>query len=638
MPRWPADDAARARRRGRPTGRVRGVSRLTGSRARDALTRGLRNPLLLLRRAWAGGVTTLLHTVVLVPASVRRPIARPFAAALRPLAVRPRRSGRVAPIAFVALWAADRSEDAKALAETLGTSPHASTGARRRLALLARAAGLNRTAADIAASLPDERSADLEALRSRIAYDEGRYTDAAAHARAALAGEVPGAGELLDRAQSYLAILRPGWVPALPAATGRGGRAWTPVRGRVLHVVRSSLPHTQAGYTIRTQSVARCQRDAGLDPQVVTRAGYPGSAGVRGAPTREEIDGIPYHRLAPGYVDDGRLDRLAEATARAALPLVEALRPAVLQPATNHVQAQVALALAGIVGIPVVYEVRGFWEETWLALPERGEETTAMDAERYRLTRDTETAAMLAADAVVTLSETMRQAIIERGCPPDTVVVVPNAVEIERFTPIPRDGSLAASLGIEPTDFVAGYVSTFTRYEGIVYMLEAAARLRDTGPRVRVLLVGDGPETGEIAAAGRRLGLDDGTLLMPGRVPHATIAGYYSLLDAFVVPRTADRVSRLVTPLKPYEAMALQRAVVVSDLPALREIVVPDETGLTFRAEDPDDLARVLGELRDDPARRARLGRQAREWIVAERTWARNGARYRELFERLGVA
>src|SRR6185503_5580324 len=136
----------------------------------------------------------------------------------------------------------------------------------------------------------------------------------------------------------------------------------------------------------------------------------------------------------------------------------------------------------------------------------------------------------------------------------------------------------------------------------------------------------------------RSLGLDDGTLVMPGRVPNDEIARYYAVIDVFVVPRTADRVSTLVTPLKPFEAMAMERALVVSDVPPLREIVTPNETGLVFRPQDSSHLAEVIEVALDDPELRTRLGRQAREWVVTSRTWAHNGARYRQLYERLGAA
>ena len=183
-----------------------------------------------------------------------------------------------------------------------------------------------------------------------------------------------------------------------------------------------------------------------------------------------------------------------------------------------------------------------------------------------------------------------------------------------------------------------GYFSTFTAYEGIHYLVEAAATLGGRARRFRLLLVGDGRDRGAIVERAHQLGLDDGTLVMPGRVPNDEITHYYSIIDVFVVPRTADRVSTLVTPLKPFEAMAMERSLVVSDVPPLREIVTPGEAGLLFRPEDAADLAAVLERLLDDKALRARLGRQAREWVVAERTWAHNGARYRALYERLGAA
>src|SRR5437773_9993197 len=167
---------------------------------------------------------------------------------------------------------------------------------------------------------------------------------------------------------------------------------------------------------------------------------------------------------------------------------------------------------------------------------------------------------------------------------------------------LPRDDALAASLGIPPGEPVIGCISSLNPYEGMRYLLEAAATLRAQHRALRVLLVGDGKDRDALVEAGRRLGLDDGTLIMAGRVPHDDVNRYYSLIDVFVVPRTASRVSQLVTPLKPYEAMAMERAVVVSDLPALREMVSPGETGMTFRAEDSKDLADVLGGLLDDQA------------------------------------
>jgi glycosyltransferase involved in cell wall biosynthesis len=435
-----------------------------------------------------------------------------------------------------------------------------------------------------------------------------------------------------------LAVLEPGWAPDLGNASARLERVrGSGTRGRILHLAFASLPYNESGYSVRSQSVAQCQRAVGLDPIFATRAGFPRTMGVTGAPPEEVVDGVRYYRMAPDFQDGGFRDRLIAETARAAAPLVERLRPAAIQPASNHVQAQIALAVAGPAGIPVVYEVRGFWEETWASHPWH-DQREAMLTDHYRLTRETETRAMLASDAIVTLSETMRQAIVERGCRPDRVFVIPNAVDADRFTPIPRDDALAASLGLPPNEPVIGCISSLNPYEGMRYLLEAAAILRSRGRPTRVLLVGDGKDKDALVETGRRLGLDDGTLIMTGRVPHDDVLRYYSLIDVFVVPRTATRVSQLVTPLKPYEAMAMERAVVVSDLPALREMVSPGETGMTFRAEDAADLADLLGGLLDDPALRARLGRQGREWVLANRTWANNGRLYRDLYERLGAA
>jgi PEP-CTERM/exosortase A-associated glycosyltransferase len=544
----------------------------------------------------------------------------------------------MAQLAVVAYWAAGDRATAVLVARRLGTSRRLRDPGRRNLARLL----IDLDRRSVAAEILDasrHSSPATQLLQARIDLPEGRLGLALERARTAQAAGLEPAASLVSLVEGRIAALSLDWEPPIDAS----GRArlerlrGSAVKGRILHLLFASLPHHSTGYSVRTQSIARCQREAGLDPWFATRASFPSIDGVQGTTSVETVDGVTYHRLAPDFVHDGHRERMIAETMRAAVPLIEEVRPAALQPASDHVQAQIALALGRPLGVPVVYEVRGFWEESW-ASHAWHEHDAAIATDYYRMTREIETQCMVAADAVVTLSESMRAEIVARGAKPENVVVIPNAVEVERFQLRPRDDALAASLGIGPHDSVVGYISTFNRYEGIAYLLDAAARLRDRGRPVRVLLVGDGPERAALVAAGRRLGIDDGTLIMTGRVPHADIQRYYSLLDVFVVPRTSHRVSQLVTPLKPYEAMAMERAVVVSDVTALREIVTEGETGLMFRAEDPADLADVLERLVDDASLRTRLGRSAREWVRQNRTWSANGRRYRELYERLGAA
>jgi glycosyltransferase involved in cell wall biosynthesis len=307
------------------------------------------------------------------------------------------------------------------------------------------------------------------------------------------------------------------------------------------------------------------------------------------------------------------------------------MRPAVLQPTSPFDNARTALALGAATGLPVVYEVRGFLEETW-----RSRHDAAGTSERFRLTRAIEGWCMREADRVVTLGAAMRADIIARGVDPDHVAVIPNAVDADDFRPRPADPALRADLGFAPSDVVLGYVSSLVPYEGIGHLLEAISHLRGAGRNVRGLIVGDGPQRAALQRAAAELGLGD-AVRFTGRVPLGEVQRYYAQIDVFVVPRTNDQVSRTVTPLKPLEAMAMQRAVVTSDVPALRELIAPGETGLVFTAEDAVHLASVVEPLLDDPAARARLGAAAREWVMAERTWRRNGQRYRTLLDDLGA-
>lgn len=508
--------------------------------------------------------------------------------------------------------------------------------ALRRLAAFALAVGRPDAARAMLARMPGTDPARRR-LRARLARLDGDLYEAASLLRTpreCTTGRAP--SRMLRAIEGELAVLRGNAARgrARPVGRGIGGRTETlpePVPGRVLHLVTNALPHANAGYTIRTQRVAAAQRADGVDAHVATRLGFPVTRGSLDGRHRVDIDGVPYHRLLP---------RLLPATADVALGrgidlaggLVERLRPSVLHAASDHVNAQVALALRARYGIPVVYEVRGFLEESWLS---RTAGRTA-GCDRYRLSRMQETRCMREADAVVTLGAAMAEEIIGRGVAADKVTVVPNAVDEAFLQPSPDAADLRARWGIPGDAFVVGTVSTFYGYEGLDVLVRAAADLRGRGEPVWVLLVGDGPELPRLRRLVAETGLDE-TVIFPGRVPHAEVRRYYSALDVFAVPRTGHRVCHLVTPLKPVEAMASGLPVVASELPALRELVEPDVTGGLIPPEYPHALADYLQQLLYSPNKRKKMGQAARDVVARDRTWRAVAARYRTIYAALGV-
>lgn len=399
--------------------------------------------------------------------------------------------------------------------------------------------------------------------------------------------------------------------------------------GRVLHLVTNSLPHTNAGYTQRTHRIALGQRAAGLEPHVVTRLGYPLTKGIADARPRVRVEGVDYHRLLPWVAPADGERELHSATRRAA-PLVERLRPDVLHAASNHHNGRLALELGRRFDVPVVYEVRGFLEESWLS---RDASRSTSDA-FYREERRRETACMAAADLVVTLGQTMRDEIVARGVAPERVLVVPNAVEDDFLEPLPDGGGIRDSWAIGPEEFVVGTTTSCYGYEGLDTLIDAVALLRQRGVPARALIVGDGPELEVLRDHAAAAGVADSTHF-PGRVAAGQIRRYHAAMDVFAVPRRDERVTRLVTPLKPVEAMAGGLPVVASDLPALREIVEHGTTGELVAPDSSRELAECLGRLARDTRVRAGYGRAGRARVTGERTWNAAARHYLDAYSAL---
>jgi glycosyltransferase involved in cell wall biosynthesis len=509
------------------------------------------------------------------------------------------------------LWGAGDRDGAQA---ALATTP-------RRLAAFSLAVDQLTTAAAALQRLQETDRA-RPVLTARLAWREGRLTDA-----------LEALDESPTRRARRLQTMIMGRSGQIAPISTHDHERQAPTPGRVLHLVNDALPATSAGYTIRTHEIALAQRDNGLDPHVVTRAGYPVTQGLLDARRMVTLDGIPYHRLLPWHIP-GRADQAQSQWQDLAAELTKHISPAVLHAASNYKNAQIALNLGERFGLPVVYEVRGFWEDTWLSRHQNAAELA--HSELYRRNRDLETECMLAADLVVTLGEAMREEIVARGVPAGKVIIVPNAVSDEFLQPLPDATSLRQALGLKPGEHVVGEVSTLVPHEGIGTLLEATKLLRDRGLPVRALIVGDGPEGKALQRQAAALGLGDAAIFT-GRVPAAKVRQYHALLDVFVVPRTPDRVCQLVTPLKPVEAMASGLCVVTSEVRALAEIIKPDVTGALTMPQDPVALADSLELLVCSPDIRRKLGDNAREWVARDRTWAHNAARYREAYALLGA-
>ncbi|WP_076263095.1 glycosyltransferase family 4 protein [Intrasporangium flavum] len=500
--------------------------------------------------------------------------------------------------------------------------------ARRRLSEGLRGAPPARARRLLAAAAATGQWTEVDAETADRAPATGGAAAYVAHA----SGDLSAAEQALDGARGPLDRAHRRWLAGERLVlTGAAVQTLEPSRSRrtggraVVHVVTNSLPEVQAGYTVRTQGIVAAQRRAGIDAHVCTPPGYPVAQGHVLRARESVLGGVPYHRSLPL----GRLDlpdRRLEAYASAVESLARGVGAGVLHAHSKHDNAQAALVAGARLGVPVVYEARGFLEDTWAS---RGGSTAS---DFYRWTRATETRCLHLASAVVTLSQTMRADVLARGVDADRVHVVGNCVPDAYLTDPAHGAAVRTRLGIDPDAVVVGTVTTLNDYEGVDVLVEAAALLDD--PRVVVLVVGDGPARDRLAARANELSRK-GTrtrVVLTGRVPHARSRDHHAAVDVFCLPRRATAVTRLVPPLKPVEAMALARPVVASDLPPLRELVGEDR-GRLVAAGDAGALADAIRGLADDPDLRARLGRAARDHVAAERTWSAAARTYQHIYE-----
>jgi PEP-CTERM/exosortase A-associated glycosyltransferase len=395
---------------------------------------------------------------------------------------------------------------------------------------------------------------------------------------------------------------------------------------RVLHILDHSLP-AQSGYTFRTRALMRAQAELGWTVAGVTSVRHP-----LPGPAVETVDGLTFYRTSETATGPSPLKEWREigALRRAITAVADDFKPDILHAHSPVLTALAAEPVARARGIPLLYEIRAFWEDAAV-----GNGTGQEGNMRYRLVRALESRAVRRADAVAVICDGLRDDLVARGIAAEKIMVSPNGVDLSLFgDPPPRDGALAAELGISDGDAVIGFIGSFYDYEGIDIAIAAMPQLVTMVPDVRLLLVGGGPMEAALRAQAASSSAAD-RIHFVGRVPHQEVERYYSLTDILVYPRKAMRLTELVTPLKPLEAMAQGRLVAASSVGGHRELITDGLTGTLFAPDDPAALADSVADLlRNRGGWDDRRG-VARNYVERDRNWSSNIRRYEPVYQQL---
>lgn len=398
---------------------------------------------------------------------------------------------------------------------------------------------------------------------------------------------------------------------------------------RILHVLDHSLP-LHSGYTFRTRAILKAQEAAGLEVRSITSQKHNHEAEWDSA--CETIDGLTFHRT-PGTSSGPvlvREFREMSALTEAILELAKDWRPDVIHAHSPALCGGAALRAARRLGVPIVYEIRAFWEDAAV-----GNLKGTQGSAKYRLTRSLETQVARQVDALFTICNGLRDDLIKRGVPAGRIGVMPNGVDLTLFgDPPPRDDELARQLGIKEDAPVIGYIGSFYDYEGVDDLIAAMPMLRRSHPDAHLLLVGGGAMDGKWREAAAALPCPD-AVTFTGRVPHDQVERYYSLIDVLAYPRKASRLTDLVTPLKPLEAMAQKRLVAASSVGGHRELIKHGDTGVLFPPDNPAACADALSELLDTCEEWDAIRTRALNHVRTRHDWHTNARRYLDVYHLL---
>jgi glycosyltransferase involved in cell wall biosynthesis len=399
----------------------------------------------------------------------------------------------------------------------------------------------------------------------------------------------------------------------------------------VLFAVHNSLPYDRAGYAVRTQMIARNLKEKGVEIVVTTRAGYPWDLlKHRGLAKKDSniIDNIKYLQILDKnkqFKKDSDL-KYVKIYAEGLVKHAQDNNITILHGHSNYLNGLATIQASNQLKIPSIYEIRGLWYLTRLTL-----DFKYRDAGMFAYEEEMEKGVAKGADAVVTISNALKELIVSWGIDEKKIYVIPNAVDITLFAEKSPNRELINKYRLDGK-VVIGYVGSLTGYEGLKELILAVDELILKKIDIALIVVGDGREREKLQKLAKSK-----DIIFTGRVPFEEVAEYYSIFDICPFPRNNYEVCQYVPPLKILEAMAMKKAIIISDVAPLLEIIEDGENGLVCKANSVESLKESILKLYYNKEMRKELGQKAHSWVLKNRTWDKISQKYINLYSKFIV-